>query len=126
MKNLKIFLSYFFGQNSKNLLSRLKSKKNFTMRKVYKFDFKQYRLLKFSKSPILKLSGVLHTFEGGDGRGVPSRRLGNCQEFDGFHEFFTIFFRSKILESKSRNKCHSYNFLIRTHKKVQAKIRLFK
>ena len=33
-------------------------------KKDSKFDFKQFRLLKFSKSPILKLSGVLHTFGG--------------------------------------------------------------
>ena len=37
--------------------------KIFMSKKVSKFDFKQYRLLKFSKSPILKLSGVLHTFD---------------------------------------------------------------
>ena len=76
---MKIFLSYFFVQNSKNLLSRLKSKKIFTIKKVSKFDFKQYRLFKFSKSPILKLSGVLHTFEGGG----PISAIGKlpfCQE----------------------------------------------
>ena len=33
-------------------------------KKDSKFDFKQYRLLKFSKSPKLKLSGVLHTLTG--------------------------------------------------------------
>ena len=42
-----------------------KIEKKFTNKKVSKFDLKQYRLLKFQKRPILKLSGVLHTFEGG-------------------------------------------------------------
>ena len=39
----------------------------FTYKKVSNYDFKQYRLLKFSKSPKLKLSGVLHTFFFGGG-----------------------------------------------------------
>ena len=74
-ENFENFSKLFFCAKLKKSTFSVEIEKIFTIKKVSKFDFKQYRLFKFSKSPILKLSGVLHTFEGW---GVPSRRLGNC------------------------------------------------
>ena len=49
------FSKFSFFAKLKNRLSSFEIEKIFINKIVSKFNFKQYRLLKFSKSPILKL-----------------------------------------------------------------------